>query len=48
VTVKEALTELRRGARSQFDPAVVEAFCEAMTMGPEQNSLLLAEAALRA
>ncbi len=48
VTVKEALTELRRVARSQFDPGVVEAFCEAMTMGPEQNSLLLAEAALRA
>jgi HD-GYP domain-containing protein (c-di-GMP phosphodiesterase class II) len=37
--VKEALREIRRGARTQFDPAVVEAFCEAMTMAPEDGSL---------
>ena len=45
MAVKEALRELRRGARSQFDPAVVEVFCEAMTVDREKNSLLLAEVA---
>jgi diguanylate cyclase (GGDEF)-like protein len=34
--VKEALREIRRGARTQFDPAVVEAFCEAMTLAPDE------------
>jgi len=45
MTVKEALKELRRGARSQFDPAVVETFCEAMTADREKDSPLLAEVA---
>lgn len=31
VSESEALSEIRRAAGSQFDPAVVEAFCEAVT-----------------
>jgi diguanylate cyclase (GGDEF)-like protein len=30
LTVKQALREIRKGARTQFDPSVVAAFCEAM------------------
>jgi HD-GYP domain-containing protein (c-di-GMP phosphodiesterase class II) len=30
MSADDALEELRRGAGSQFDPAVVHAFCEAV------------------
>jgi diguanylate cyclase (GGDEF)-like protein len=44
LTVSDALREIRHGARTQFDPAVVEAFCEAMTMGDAEAPVALAGA----
>jgi HD-GYP domain-containing protein (c-di-GMP phosphodiesterase class II) len=36
----EAIRRLRAGAGTQFDPAVVEAFCEVMTPGAVEPALL--------
>ncbi len=41
VSSAKALREVRREAGSQFDPAVVEAFCEAMTMPAPDGSRAL-------
>ena len=35
LSAKQALREVRKGAHTQFDPAVVAAFCEAMTISPK-------------
>lgn len=37
LSVKQALREVQKGARTQFDPAVVAAFCEAVSGGSGSN-----------
>lgn len=47
LTVKQALREIRKGARTQFDPSVVAAFCEAMAGNADKPAEEVASRASR-